>query len=337
MAGHSSKELVRRLFRSDDLWRVPFIPWVCSFAARLQQIQTAAMLSDAGLLSRSLLDAQRLFNYDAIINVFEPTLEAEACGCRIDWRQDDGLPEVVSHPLAEGAAAADLDIANLETRGRLPAVLEATKRLVAIRGKEVAILGVITGPISLAKHLRGDALLTELNQGSQEASSVIALAGNVGLKLCRTYCELGVDAVVVAEGMLGQIQPNLYHVVAPSLRSIWNVARFYDVHSLILSKGCDREHVEPILGLQADGVALAGNLDDTQVRDAALKRNCFYARSIPSAALLGTIPQVRSATLECLSAGSGAYFLSTEWEVPSATNVENFHEVMRVLEGHRNS
>lgn len=141
----SSRELVRSLFGLRDLTLVPFIPWVCSFAAQLEQIQTKAVLSDAGLLARSLLNAQKLFGDDVIIDVFDPSLEAEACGCKVDWVKDGQPPRVTSHPLNEGAAIEALDVSNFDKRGRIPVVIEATNRLKIIRGKEVAIIGTITG------------------------------------------------------------------------------------------------------------------------------------------------------------------------------------------------
>jgi uroporphyrinogen-III decarboxylase len=81
----SSKERVQRLFERKETGRVPFIPWVSGFAARLEQLPLEDMLSDAGLLSRALLNARTLYGYDAIISIFDQSLEAEACGCRLDW------------------------------------------------------------------------------------------------------------------------------------------------------------------------------------------------------------------------------------------------------------
>ena len=275
----NSKELVSRLFELRAMPRTPFIPWVCSLAAQLEQIQVKAMLSDAGLLSRALLNAQKLFGYDAIVNILDPSLEAEACGCRIDWDEEEALPEVISHPLSEGATIDDLDFIDFEKRGRLPVVLEATKRLNIIKGKEIAIIGMITGPLTLARHLKGESFTDILTQDVDEAAEIISTAGSVSLKLCRTYCEVGVDAIVIAEEMLGQVNQAIYQEVASSLRSIWNVSRFYNVHSLVLSKGCREEHVEPILDLQADGVVISGDLDYTRVKDGAQKRTCCFARS----------------------------------------------------------
>ena len=65
----TSKELVRGLFEHKDPEKVLFIPWVCSFAAKLEQVPVQTMLSDAGILSRALINAQKLFGYDVIINI----------------------------------------------------------------------------------------------------------------------------------------------------------------------------------------------------------------------------------------------------------------------------
>ena len=156
MAGESPRELFANLFQMRTLSRVPFIPWVTSFAAKLEQIPVKEMLSDATLLSRSLQNAQKLFGYDGITIVFDSTLEAEACGSEIKWSDSGKLPEVVSYPLAKGARVEDLDISDLEKRGRIPVVLETVKRLSILKGKELPLLGVITGPITLAKLLGCD-------------------------------------------------------------------------------------------------------------------------------------------------------------------------------------
>lgn len=328
----SAKELVKNLFELRDLPRAPFIPWVCSFAAQLEQVQVKAMLSDAGLLSRSLLNAQKLFGYDAIVNVFDPSLEAEACGCKIDYDKDGQLPKVISHPLNEGATLDDLDIANFDKRGRLPAILEATKRLKIIRGKEVAIIGFITGPLTIAKHLKGESLTTiECNQNPEDTKKLVTAAGSISLKLCRLYCELGVDVIVITEEMLGRLSPVLSQMLVAPLRSIWNVSRFYNVHSLILSKSCIETDIEPILSLQADGVALSGDIDYTHLRDAALKRKQCCAHNIPTSLLLNSTFQANASPADYSSTPVKGLFLSTEWEVPYATDVNKMHGIMRII------
>ena len=259
MAELSSKDLVKSLFRLEDLPRIPFIPWVCSFAAQLEQVQVEDMLSDAGLLATSLSNAQKLFGYDAICNVFDSSLEAEALGCEVEWGGEGDLPTVASHPLAEGARLEDISVLGLDARGRIPVVIEATRRLNIVMGKQVAVIGVVTGPVTLAGHLSGKSFLNDLTERPEDAGRTIALAGVACLNLARKYCELGVDAVAVADEMLGQIGPAEYRLAAGPLKSIWNVAKFYNVRTLLLGRGCSERQAVSILGLGADGVAVSGD------------------------------------------------------------------------------
>ena len=329
--GQSSKELIRGLFEFRDLPRAPFIPWVGSFAAQLEQIQIETMLSDAGSLSRALINAQKLFGYDAIVTSFDSSLEAEACGCQIDWGDGESVPKVVSHPLAEGVTVGDKNVSDIEKRGRLPVVLEAAKRIKAIRGKDVAVIGVITGPLTLTSHLKGEAFLTDFNQAAEEPTKVITLAGNIAIKLCRAYCELGVDAIVIADEMLSRVNPNTIQTLAASLKSIWNVARYYNVHSLIVSRSCRQEHIEPILGLQADGVALSGDIDYVQLGNMALQRKMCYSGIIPDSLLLEASASAENCLKASPSLRGKGFFLSTGWEVPFSTDVNQMHEVMGII------
>lgn len=329
--GQSSKELVRGLFEGKKSTRIPFIPWVSSFAAKLEQVPVRVMLSDAGILSRALINTQTLFKYDAIINIFDPSLEAEACGCKIDWPDNMALPEVISHPLNEVTQVENLDTSGFEKRGRLPTVIEATKRLNIIKGKEVAIACLVTGPLTLAGHLRGKGLLDDLNQGKDEAWEIIEVTSGIVLKLCRIYCEIGIDLIVITEEMLGRIHPEIFQNMASPLQSIWNVIRFYNVHSLVLSRGCNEEYIDSILDLQADGVVISGNIDYTKVKDAALKRNRCFSSNIPLSSLTDTISRIRESTTNILLEKVNGLFLSTEWEVPYETSVNNMHEIMRII------
>lgn len=333
----SSKALARALLRGEAPARVPFIPWVCRFAARLEQLPAAAMLADAGLLSRALLNAQRLFGYDAICNVFDPSLEAEACGCTLRWPEGDGAAEVVSHPLA-GAAEQRLDVEGIEARGRLPAVLEATRRLVAVAGGEVAVIGVLTGPVALARRLAGEALSAALDGASPQAVGAVALAGRVGQKLCRAYGELGVDAVVIADDTLGRLRPEGVAAAAPALRSIANVARFYDAATLLLAPRCGAGEAASLLDLPVDGLVLAAPVTEEQLlQSAPAGRRRLRGLALQTAALLGTPEQAGEAAGRLLAAAGPGSFLATEWEVPPDIGVEVFHALMAAVRGQSGS
>ena len=330
MAAQSSKELVKDLFGYKELLRTPFIPWVGVFAAKLEQVPVRGLLSDAGTLSKAQLNAQKLFGSDAIVNIFDTSLEAEACGCRLDWSDKEAPPKVSSHPLSEGAAVASIDVNSIESRGRLPAVIEATKRMLLIKGKDMAVFAMMTGPLTLARHLVGKTFIDSLVNQPQEAAKAIGLAGSIGSKLCRTYGELGVDAIVVADETLGEIPPELVKTAVGPLKTIWNMTRYYGIHSLLVTKGCSAGHIEPVISLEAEGVAIGG-VDCAAVKEAVVKKNRVYGGSILSSALLESPEKAGASAAECLAVRGKGFFLTTEWDIPYATPVENMHEVAKAL------
>ncbi len=335
MTGQTSKELFTDLFQMKSLIRVPFIPWVSTFAAKLEQIPVQKMFSDATSLSRSLQNAQKLFGYDGITIAFDPTLEAEACGCEITWNDERELPVVVRHPLGEGAEIEDFDISEIEKKGRISMALDAVKRISMLKGKEIPILGVVTGPLTLARFLRGDSFIPELENPSQETIELLELAQKINLKLCNAYFKLGVDAVVIAEKSLGELHNDLMNTtIGPAFETIWKVARYYNAYLIILTRDCSEKHIEPIFRLQADGVVMSGNIDQGAIRDAAIKYNRCFGINIPCSALLGTQAELSDVLRRSLSVQERkGFFVSTDWEVPYDTPVANVHEIMKIIRG----
>lgn len=139
------------------------------------------------MLARALQNAQKLFGYDAVVFSFDPPLEAEACGCSINWGKESDLPSVPR--LIDLQAVAQTDISDIEKRGRLPVVLEAARRLKVLLGRTVAQVGAVTGPLTLATCLSGVGI-EKLGEGSEEVKGVLRLAGQVTLRVCKAYCEL---------------------------------------------------------------------------------------------------------------------------------------------------
>lgn len=200
-----SKKLFPALFNRQELPRPLYLPLACSLAARLRQISLPEMFASPTHYANALRDAYRLFGFDALVTSFDPTLEAEALGCPIQWESGDRLPRVGSHPLAEGRGLADLE-QQWEAKGRLPIVLEVTKRLVMLLSKEVAIVGAMTGPFTLAGQLRGDPFFSELREDTPHCQELFDFVGQCSLKLARLYAELKVDGLIVIEDHFNKIE-----------------------------------------------------------------------------------------------------------------------------------
>jgi len=143
-------ELINKAMRLEDVGRIPWVPFVGVHAARLMGQTASAYLKSADSIIAGINKSIGLYKPDGIPVAFGLQIEAEALGCKLAWA-DDNPPAVVSHPLKEG-----VDIENMKVpcacKGRIPVVMEATKRL-RDQHPDIVLYGLITGPFTLALHL----------------------------------------------------------------------------------------------------------------------------------------------------------------------------------------
>ncbi|UCD09802.1 MAG: hypothetical protein JSU79_03940 [Dehalococcoidales bacterium] len=329
----NSRELVKGFFEGKPIERPPFLPWVCSFAAKLEQVPVQSMLSDPGVLSRALSNAHKLFGYDVILNHFDTSLEAEALGCGIEWNDNNWPSVVTGHPLEDGTDFYDLDTEGIQNNGRIPVIIEATKRLILTKGKDVPVAAMITGPFTLAKHLKGKEFTRQIESEDYEALDLVEDAGSICLKLCRVYCELGVDIIVIAEDMQDINIPDVSSVLASPLKSIFNVTRFFEVNSVLIGKVNDDNQAVSLCGLGADAVSISGNVNMDHLREKARDENCRYSMTIPDSEFIQTNPKNTDLIEHAVRSGESGFFLSSEWEIPRDADVNSMHEIMKIIHG----
>jgi len=327
----NSREKVKNLFDGKPADRPPFIPWICRFAANLEQVPVRTMLTDAGVLSRALSNAHKLFGYDAILNHFDLSLEAEACGCEIEWQDNGTSPSLLTHPLENGGFLSDLDTADITTKGRIPVMLDATKRLILTRGKEVPVAAMVTGPLSLARRLRGTSFDDDLEQGDGDALDLVEDSGSICLAMCRAYCELGVDIVVLAEDTPEQVTFDISQALSSPLRSITNVAGYYNVKTVLLCKLWNEEQLAPVFGMAVDAFAISGSVENGLIREQADSHNSCVSLPVPDYVFLGAGPPSADLAREISGPGVKGLFLSSEWEVPASTDVNSMHDIMKTV------
>ena len=306
----TSRERFRAVFdgKAD---RPPFVPLMASAAARLMQAPLRDVYGDAGVMAKTLRDCQALFAYDAVVVFPDLTLGAEALGCTLEW-PDDGSPTV-----AEGLASFDMLDALPEGAmaggGRMPTVLDAAGQLVETIGRGCAVLGAVTGPVTLARL----ALSPEALDDETGARAVERLAAE-NLTAARAFFERRVDGLVVLDPDLGQAPPALHDALAKAFRTLRNLAQFYDGRLLLATHG-----PAPIAAsLDTDGLSIGGVEVDAQpgrARGAALTADAWSGAEETVSAALG--------------AADGGLYLTTDGEVPPNTPADHLHDVMDALEG----
>ncbi len=320
-----AKELIRQLFSGKELLRLPFIPWLYGHAAKLEQISVRAMSTDPGKLSAALQNAWKLYGHDAITTPFDLTLEAEASGCSLTWQHDNQPPDIV--PMLPVV----IDAMDIEKRGRLPVVLEATRRIKTVLGQKVPLIAVIAGPLSLAARLLGKDILQELADNREETIHLLNNVCQVLTKTCQAFCELEPEVVAIADEYVLRLAPRDLAVVSSLFRTISNLVWFYNSHPILVTRLVDGEDAGIVADMPFDGVAVGGHPEPTAIKR-LVDKGLVVGIGIPFSVASGPTEKVASFISEYLSVTERKrLFISLEWEVPYHTPPEHILSLVKTI------
>lgn len=131
------------------------MPLVFGYAANLAGVDFHAAISQSEALVQSQLVAQRNFGYDGVYVFGGNALEVESMGVPLVFPPGDYPyvdPSYVSTPLEQWL---ERKLPDPSQDGRLPALVQAAKVLQREVGRSLPVVGVVTGPFSIAVQLMG--------------------------------------------------------------------------------------------------------------------------------------------------------------------------------------
>ncbi|MFH1646438.1 MAG: uroporphyrinogen decarboxylase family protein [Chloroflexota bacterium] len=318
----NSKTAFRNTFKLLNGERPVYVPFVYGLAAKISQMPLEEIVMDASYYTSSLEEACGLLRYDGIVTGYDATLEAEAFGAEVEWPGDYAAPQLApdSRPgLREVDPAAS---------PRLPVLLEVTKRIVMSRGKDVAIVGVLTGPVSLASMLTGD------QNGA--AVTAIPLAGNLLMKLVKSLGDLRVDAVFFREDIPGADYPRRLAAhqapYAAVYNTLFNLVRHYNAFPAVILKDIPLDYITGLHKMIAPGgIALLGQrLDDNSlasVQELSASLKVAFGLPLPVAD-----PDLLKSQYDIISRFIGGHkptglFYVSDGEIPEDTPLDTLHDL----------
>ncbi len=154
----------------------------------------------AGLAATSF----EILGYDTVMPYFSVQHEAAALGCEVDWGRRDMMPDATSHPWC---TSADVVVPNdLLAREPMVVILEALRKLKQRYGEEVAVIGKVFGPWTLAYHLFGvqQFLMMTLDDPAEVRRILEALLP-VPLLFAEAQRQAGADVVTLADHATGDL------------------------------------------------------------------------------------------------------------------------------------
>lgn len=270
-----------------------------------------------------------MYNPDGLPVLFDLQVEAEAIGCELKYAQDNP-PSVATHPLEQGKNLADLKIPG-ENDGRFPVVLDAAKRIVNELGDKIAIYGLITGPFTLALHLKGTDIFYEMIDNPDEVHRLMDFCRKVCKNTADMYINTGVDIIALVDPMISQISPdNMNEFVSLYATDIFE-------HIKSKNKGCSffvcgnaKNNIEEMCKCRPHNISIDENIPLDYVKETCDKYDVSVGGNIKLTVtmLFGTPADNINDAKNCMAIGGNkGFILSPGCDMPFATPPANVQAI----------
>ncbi|NSW53454.1 MAG: uroporphyrinogen decarboxylase [Anaerolineae bacterium] len=328
----SNKENLFAVFRHEQSEAVPWVPFAGVHAGKLKGYSGREMLTDAEKLYESLLEVHRVYDPDGMPVTFDLQIEAEILGCDLVWA-DEAPPSVVSHPLGEtlsipGAIPQPTD-------GRLPLVLDVMRRMKTAVGQDTALYGLVTGPFTLASHLRGTDIFMDTFDHPEFLHELMAYTTRVAIAVADHYIDAGMDVIALVDPVVSQVSPRMFNkYLSGPFKSLFDHIRARGVFSSFFVCGDATKNIKVMCETGPDCISIDENIDMVSAKQITDSYNVAIAGNIPlsSTMLLGTQQDNMKFVVDLLGkVDHHNFILSPGCDMPYDTPVENTIGAMQAV------
>ncbi|MFH1116617.1 MAG: uroporphyrinogen decarboxylase family protein [Pseudomonadota bacterium] len=314
--------------------RVPWVPYCGVHSAFLIDEPADTYLQNPDAIVRGVVHAAERYKADGIPLIFDLGVEAISMGCPHRWWPDNP-PSITGHPLDKQRLTDSGIKVPGPKDGRWPVIIEAGKK-VREALPDVALYGIVCGPLTLASHLRGVQLFTDVYKNPELAAEIVSFAGEVAGESARIYAqEIGCDVVAITDPVASQIRPSTFQdLVVPATQPAIEEAKNAGKVSSFFICGDAVKVLHEVAAIGTDGFAIDEQLNLSYVRDVALEHGVGFAGNIKlTLALSLGLLSPREDAITCMAAGGGTGFiLAPGCDMPYNVPPENVDQVLQAME-----
>jgi uroporphyrinogen decarboxylase len=259
----------------------PWVPYAGVHCAFLIKEAAENYLKDPALLAKGVTYTAERYKADGIPLLFDLSLEAETLGCDIRYR-DDNVPSVTSHPCSKQTPAEAGMTIPTKDQGRWPVLFEAAKLAKPkLDEMDCAMMGLLCGPLTLASHLAGVRMFTDVYKNKELAATMMEFAGRVSAQSARFYAEMGCDIIAIVDPVASQIKANTFReFVTPYVQEAISVIHDAGLTSSFFICGDCTKVMEEVCTIGTHSIAIDEQLNLNFVRDMALKHGIGFGGNL---------------------------------------------------------
>ncbi len=282
MAHHehpTGKSLLFSTLKHEQTQAVPWVPFAGVHAGKLRGYSAMEVLTDGEKLLESLLEANRVYDPDGQPVVFDLQIEAEILGCELMWAKYSP-PSVATHPLAESMAIPT----HLpeKKQGRLPMILDVMRRMKSAVGEKTALYGLVTGPFTLASHLRGTEIFMDMIDHEEYVHALLAYTAEVAKRMSDDYIQAGMDVIGVVDPVVSQISPRHFKkFMHGPFKDVFSFIRQQGVFSSFFVCGDATKNIDVMCQTTPDSISVDENIDLVAAKQITDRYNITIGGNIP--------------------------------------------------------
>ncbi len=329
----TGRELVLEALASRATERVPWVPFCGVHSAALIGVDAATFLRSADLIVAGQRKAIELYRADGIPVVFDLQIEAEVLGCALTWATENP-PAVTTHPLETGERTlATLRIPQ-PGDGRIPIALEAARRL-RREFPDVALYGLITGPFTLALHLLGARIFTDMFDEPAGVRNLLDFCSRVSQAMAGYYAAAGCDVIAMVDPMTSQVGPEQFRefCLVPA-RAVFDHIHSAGCKGSFFVCGHAQQNIEIMCESHCDNISIDENIPLDYVRDIARARGISFGGNLQLTVvmLMGSENDNRRNALQCMDiGGTSSFVLAPGCDIPFATPPANIQAIAELV------
>lgn len=329
----NSKQLVLEAIYNKKVERIPWVPFVGCHAAKLIGVTAEEFFKSEDNMVNGVVKAKEQYRPDGLPALFDLQIEAEALGCGLKWANDNP-PCVTTHILETGKTLDELTVPT-EKDGRFPVVLNAMKRIYE-ELSDIAVYALITGPFTLALHLKGTDIFFEMYDNPDEMAKLMEFCTEVAKKTIDMYAKAGCDVIAVVDPMTSQISPETFaEFVSPYCTQVFEHIRSKGKPGSFFVCGNAKNNIEEMCKCKPENVSIDENIPLDYVRDICREYGISFGGNIKLTVtmLFGTPADNIQDADNCMFIGEDkGFILSPGCDIPFDTPPRNIKAVTsRVL------
>ena len=223
----SQRSVVKGLLRGEQAARPLLMPLTFSLAARLENLPLGSFATNPTKIVNALRQVCSSLRLDGVTCYFDPFLEVEALGGKLEWTSEGARLLGPVCPRIDELRSQWESPETIVNRGRIPVAADVLKRLRILLKDDAALVIAVTGPIKLATLLAGtppeDVPPNEMIEFSAEITAAVS----------KHFVEAGADVVFLRE-TLPAGDSEAWQWWRALLEPLINVVRFYEALPVLL-------------------------------------------------------------------------------------------------------